>query len=102
GKTYYAVRDYASAIEWLSKIPASEGSGNEGQFYLGLAAFYAGQMDRSAAAFRGLASRLPLTEVYNNLGVASGRLGDRRARAYFERSAQTDPSDPDYHFNLAV
>ena len=102
GKTYYAARDYASAIEWLGKIPASDPSGNEGQFYLGLAAFYAGQMDRAATAFRTLASRLPLTEVYNNLGVASARLGDRRARTYFERSAQTDPSDPDYHFNLAV
>jgi tetratricopeptide (TPR) repeat protein len=102
GKTYYGARDYGSAIEWLSKIPPSDASGNEGQFYLGLAAFYAGQMDRAAAAFRALASRLPLTEVFNNLGVASARLGDRRARAYFERSAQIDPNDPDYHFNLAV
>ena len=103
GKTFYAARDYAAAIEWLSKIPAtSDASGNEGQFYLGLAAFYGGQMDRAAAAFRALASRLPLTEVFNNLGVVSARLGDRRARSYFERSAQTDPSDPDYHFNLAV
>src|SRR5262249_31398184 len=55
-----------------------------------------------AAAFRALAARLPLTEVYNNLGVASARLGDKRARDYFEKSVENDPNDPDYHFNLAV
>jgi tetratricopeptide (TPR) repeat protein len=102
GKTYYAARDYASAVEWLAKIPPTAANANEAQFYLGLAAFYAGQMEKSAAAFRSLSSRLPLTEIYNNLGVASARLGDKRARVYFEKSVQTDPSDPDYHFNLAV
>lgn len=102
GKTYYAARDYASAIESLGKIREGDAGGNEAQFYLGMAAFYAGQMDRAAAAFRSLASRLPLTEVYNNLGVVSARRGDRRARSYFEKSSLTDPSDPDYRFNLAV
>jgi Flp pilus assembly protein TadD/TolB-like protein len=102
GKSYYNLHDYESAIAWLAKVPARDGSANEAQFYLGLAAFYAGHFDRSEAAFRALAARLPLTEVYNNLGVVSARRGDRSARSYFERSVQTDPSDPDYHFNLAV
>src|SRR5215472_6934 len=102
GKTYYDERDYASAINWLARIPAGNSSANEAQFYLGLAAFYANQLDKAAAAFRTLSLHLPLTEIYNNLGVVSARLGDRRARGYFEKSAQTDPSDPDYHFNLAV
>ena len=102
GKTYFGARDYTSAMEWLAKVPPTDPSGNEAQFYLGLAAFYGGQMDRAAQAFRSLAARLPLTEVYNNLGVASARLGDRRALRYFEKSSQTDPNDPDYHFNLAV
>ncbi len=102
GKTYYAAHDYASAIEWLTKVPAGDAGGNEAQFHLGLAAFYAGQMDRAAAAFRSLASRLPLTEVYNNLGVALARQGDRRALSYLAKSSQTDANDPDYHFNLAV
>jgi tetratricopeptide (TPR) repeat protein/TolB-like protein len=102
GKTLYATRDYASAVEWLAKVPPNAVKGNEAQFYLGLAAFYAGQMEKAAAAFRSLAGRLPLTEVYNNLGVASARLGDKRTRDYFEKSVENDPSDPDYHFNLAV
>jgi tetratricopeptide (TPR) repeat protein len=102
GKTYYETRDYENAIVWLAKVPKTDPNANEAQFYLGLSAFYAGQTDKADAAFRFLAARLPLPEVYNNLGVASARLGEREARGYFEKSVQTDPNDPDYHFNLAV
>jgi tetratricopeptide (TPR) repeat protein len=102
GKAYFEAKDYESAMLWLSRIGRNSSSANEADFYLGLAAFYAGQMDKSQAAFRSLASRLPLTEVYNNLGVASVRLGDGRAREYFEKTVQTDPNDPDYHLNLAL
>jgi Tfp pilus assembly protein PilF len=102
GKSYYSLRDYESAMAWLARVPARDSSANEAQFYLGLAAFYAGHFDKADAAFRALASRLPLTEVYNNLGVVSARRGEGSARSYFERSVQTDPNEPDYHFNLAV
>ena len=102
GKAYYAAKDYELAMNWLSKIPRNDANVNEADFYLGLSAFYAGQMDKSEAAFRSLVSRLPLTEVYNNLGVAAARLGDQRARGYFEKTVQTDPNDADYHFNLAI
>lgn len=102
GKAYYSARDYASAITWLAKVPKDDAGANEAQFYLGLSAFYADQMDKAEAAFRTLSSRLPLTEVFNNLGVVTARRGQKRARTYFERSVQADPNDPDYHFNLAV
>ena len=102
GKTYYGTRDYENAVIWLAKIPKTDPVSNEAQFYLGLSAFYAGQTEKAEDAFRILAGRLPLPEVYNNLGVAASRLGDREARAYFEKSVQTDPNEPDYHFNLAV
>src|SRR5260370_4061525 len=84
------------------KVPAGDAGGNEAQLHLGLAACDAGEMDRAAAGFRSLASRLHLTEVYNNLGVALARQGDRRALSYLAKSSQTDANDPDYHFNLAV
>jgi tetratricopeptide (TPR) repeat protein len=102
GEAYYRVRDYSSAVSWLGKVPKSDAASNEADFYLGLSQFYMGQMQKAEAAFRTLASRLPLTEIYNNLGVASARLGNREARSYFERTVEIDPSDPDYHFNLAV
>ena len=102
GKAYYRARDYQSAISSLAKVAKDDASANEAQFYLGLSAFYANQMEKAEAAFRGLATRLPLTEVYNNLGVVASRQGNRDAHAYFERTIEVDPTDPDYHFNLAV
>jgi tetratricopeptide (TPR) repeat protein len=102
GKSYYKARDYESAASSLARIPNGDANANEAQFYLGLAAFYAGHMDKADAAFRSLASRLPLTEVLNNLGVVAARRGQRDARDYFEKIVQTDPNEPDYRFNLAV
>lgn len=102
GKAYFATRNYEQAITWLGKIPAIGSNGNEAQFYLGLAAFYSNQMEKAQTAFQSLSSRLPLTEIFNNLGVTAARRGEKRARSYFEQSVRTDPNDPDYHFNLAV
>ena len=102
GKTYYRSREYDQAVTWFARIPPDDRNANEAQFYLGLAAFYAGQMEKAENAFRFLSARLPLTEVYNNLGVVSACRGEKNARTYFEKSIQTDPNDPDYHFNLGV
>jgi tetratricopeptide (TPR) repeat protein len=102
GKSYYKARDYESAASWLARVPSTDANANEAQFYLGLAAFYAGHMDKADSAFRALSARLPLTEVLNNLGVVAARRGQRSARSYFERIVQTDPDEPDYRFNLAV
>lgn len=102
GKTYFKSREYDQAVSWLARIPTSDRNANEAQFYLGLAAFYANQLDKAEAAFRFLSTRIPLTEVYNNLGVVSAKRGEKTARTYFEKSIQTDPNDPDYRFNLAV
>jgi len=102
GKTYYNVRDYESAVTLLARIPPGDPVANEAQFYLGLAAFYGGHLEKAEAAFSALSVRLPLTEVYNNLGVVSARRGQHGARGYFEKSVQSDPNEPDYRFNLAV
>jgi Tfp pilus assembly protein PilF/TolB-like protein len=102
GKSYYKARDYESAASWLARVPKADANANEAQFYLGLATFYAGHMDRAESAFQTLAARLPLTEVLNNLGVVAARRGEKSARGYFEKTVQTDPNEPDYRFNLAV
>jgi Tfp pilus assembly protein PilF len=34
--------------------------------------------------------------------VVAARRGQKGARAYFEKTVQTDPNEPDYRFNLAV
>jgi len=102
GKTYYEARDYESAMTLLGKVPPTDIYGNEAQFYFGLSALYSGQVAKAEVAFSSLAKRLPLTEVYNNLGVAAARLSDHRARTFFEKTVQIDPNEADYHFNLAV
>ena len=102
GKTYFEQRDYVSAMTWFSKIPASDKHATEANFFLGLSAYYAGNMERSAEAFRFVSARLPLTEVYNNLGVVEARRGKTTSVEYLERAVQADPTDADYHFNLAL
>lgn len=101
-KTYYAAHDYGNAAQWFARVPLKEPRAREAQFFLGMSAYYTGDYARAAAAFEFVEARLPLTEVYNNLGVVAGRRGLKIAMDYFRRAVQADPSDPDYHFNLAV
>lgn len=102
GKTYFDSHDYGPAMTWLSKVPKDDKNGLEANFYLGLAAYYMGSFDRAEEAFDFVASRLPLTEVYNNLGVVQSRRGKRTAVKYFEKAIEADSRDADYHFNLGL
>ncbi len=102
GKTYYGNREYESAVSWFARISQTDSLASEANFYLGLAAFYSGDYERAETAFKFLESRLPLTEVNNNLGVVLGRRGKRAELQYLQRTVDADPNDPDYHFNLAV
>jgi len=102
GKSYFNERDYNSAITWLGKIPAEDTHAAEANFFLGLAAFYSGNMARAEEAFSFVAARLPLTEVYNNLGVVEARRGRSSSVDYLRKAANADPADEDYHFNLGI
>jgi tetratricopeptide (TPR) repeat protein len=104
GKTYYAQRAYEPAIAALTQIQHSSAVAREANFYLGLAAYAHGDFAKSEGAFEFVAQRLPLAEVYNNLGVVAARRGHspKQTADYFEHAIQNDPSDADYHFNLGV
>ncbi len=103
GKTYYNNHEYESAAVWFNRVPKTDPTAGEANFLLGMSEFYRGNFDKAYAAFSYLATRLPLTEVYNNLGVVDARRG-RRASAveYFSKASNADPNDGDYRFNLAV
>lgn len=102
GQTYFAGREYETAASWFSKVPRTNPAAREASFYAGLSFYYATQYDRAENAFSFLAEQFPLTEVYNNLGVVEARRGRKTAVQYLEKAVDADPSDPDYHFNLAV
>jgi tetratricopeptide (TPR) repeat protein len=102
GKAYYAQHDYEQAISAFSQIPHTSVVTSEANFYLGLAAYAHGDFAKSETAFEFVAARLPLAEVYNNLGVVAARRGQKKSGEYFERAIQDDPSDADYHFNMAA
>ena len=103
GKTYYGAHEYESASSWFARIPKTSEAAGEANFLLGMSEFYRGNFDKSYAAFSYLSTRVPLTEVYNNMGVVEARRGHRaNAVEYFTKAVTADPNDADYRFNLAV
>jgi len=100
GMIYFQNHDYPTSILWLSKLRRPDADYLEANYFLGLAFFYQEQYERSAAAFRVVEQKLPLNEVFNNLGVALARMDKPGALQYFERAVQSDPADPVYQFNL--
>ncbi|MCU1284547.1 MAG: Tetratricopeptide repeat protein [Acidobacteriales bacterium] len=102
GKTYFAAKEYEPSILWLSKVPKDEAAASEANFYIGLAGYYTGNFERAEEAFTFVSGRVPLIEVYNNLGVVSARRGKKNAVDYFERVVQADSRDADYRFNLGL
>ena len=102
GKAHYRGRQYEQAVSTLARVPEDNPLAREANFYLGLAAYNQDDFPRAQSAFRFVAARLPLAEVYNNLGVVSSRADRKTAADYFQTAIDADPNDPDYHFNLAV
>jgi tetratricopeptide (TPR) repeat protein len=101
GKEQYAQRDYTSAAATLAKVPPGDRVALEANFYLGLARFNNANYAGAEEAFGFVVSRLPLPEVVNDQGVALSRQG-KDAVALFERAMEADPSNEDYHYNLAL
>jgi tetratricopeptide (TPR) repeat protein len=101
GKAQFAQRDYDQAAATLAKIGPTDRRALEAGFYIGLARFNTTKYAEAESAFAFVASRLPLPEVVNNQAVASSRQG-HDAVPLFQRASTADPTDADYHYNLAV
>jgi tetratricopeptide (TPR) repeat protein len=101
GKEQYAQRDFDGAAATLAKVPKTDALALEANFYLGLANFNSANYAGAQTAFTFVAGRLPLPEVVNNEGVAVSRQG-KDGVELFRKASEADPSDEDYHYNLAI
>lgn len=101
GKQQYATRDYDAAAATLAKVPKTDRLALEANFYLGLSRFNSANYAAAEQAFAFVATRLQLPEVVNDEAVALSRQG-KDAVAYFQRASIADPSNEDYHYNLAI
>jgi Flp pilus assembly protein TadD/TolB-like protein len=102
GRTYYKERDYEGATTWLAKVPPSDESAGEANFILGLSYYYLGLLEKAETAFKVTESKIPLTEVVNDVGVVLSRRNKAGATDHFQHAAQADPADSDYAFNYAL
>jgi len=102
GEAYFDLKQYDPAAAALAKVPPSHPSAGRAQFLLAVCELYLGQPDKAEPTLADLSTRVPLPEVYNNLGEARARLGKPTALDPLQRAASTDPGDTDYRFNLAV
>jgi tetratricopeptide (TPR) repeat protein len=101
GKEQYTQRDFEGAAATLARVPKTDPLALEANFYLGLANFNSANYAGAQAAFAFVGSKLPLPEVVNNEAVASSRRG-KDSVELFVKASDADPSDEDYHYNLAI
>ncbi|MGH9406210.1 MAG: tetratricopeptide repeat protein [Terriglobia bacterium] len=103
GQYYFAQKDYANSAQWLSRLAARDDDYLRSLFLSGVDNFLLGRDAEAERDFSTLSTEMPLSEVWNNLGVLEARGGDEKdALAHFERAHQMDPSDADYTFNLGA
>lgn len=107
-KLEFASQQYEQAAVSFSKVTriasSPDPSALEAGFYRGLSLMYSGNYPRAEEAFAAVARVLPLPEVVNNQAVAFSRRSKDAAGAIplFRQAVVADPTDADYHFNLAV
>jgi tetratricopeptide (TPR) repeat protein len=100
GQLHYARKEYRQAAEWLDKVTSGDIHYREASFLLGLARYRAGDFPGAQKAFQMIASSVPLSPVWNNLGATESRRNLPQAVEDFRKALDGDPSDADYHFNL--
>jgi len=108
GKLQFANQQYEQAAVSFGKVIHPENGSDpaelEAGFYRGLSLIFSGNYPKAEEAFAAVARILPLPEVVNNQAVAISRRGRDASNpiALFRQATAADPTDADYHFNLAV
>ncbi len=101
GREEYSTQQYEQAAQAFAKVDPNGPDALEAGFYGGLSLLFSGNYAEAQKSFAEVARMLPLAEVVNNEGVAKSRQG-QDATALFVQATADDPSNADYHFNLAL
>lgn len=101
GRIQFEAGEYKEALEELTLVDDKNPRYDEAQFYVGVAQDALGQADQALATLKKLASRLPLFEVYNNIGVLLIKQKQYKdAIDHLKPASDAAPRDTDTLFNL--
>lgn len=101
GRIRFEAGEYKEALEQLVLIDEKNPRYDESQFYVGVAQDSLGQTEPALSTLKKLAARLPLFEVYNNIGVLLIKQKQYKdAIEHLKPAAEAAPRDTDTLFNL--
>jgi tetratricopeptide (TPR) repeat protein len=102
GRLHWDKKAYREAAEWLSRVTPGDPNYLRALFLLGVSRYQLADFEGARASFASVAEKVPLNEVYNNLGAAESRLNRPEALETFQKALEGDPADPAYHFNVGL
>lgn len=101
GRIRFEATEYKEALEQLALVDEKNPRYDEAQFYVGVAQDALGQTEQALATLKKLAARLPLFEVYNNIGVLLIKQKQYKDSIdHLKPASEAAPRDTDTLFNL--
>jgi tetratricopeptide (TPR) repeat protein/nucleotide-binding universal stress UspA family protein len=101
GRIRFEAGEYKEALEQLALVDEKNPRYDEAQFYVGVAQDALGQIEPALATLKKLAARLPLFEVYNNIGVLLIKQRQYKdAIDHLKPASDAAPRDTDTLFTL--
>jgi tetratricopeptide (TPR) repeat protein len=101
GRVHLEAGEYKEAAEELATVTEKDPRYDEARFYVGVAQDALGQTEKALETSQTLASRLPLYEVYNNIGALAIKLKRYPdALSHLKPAVDAAPRDTDTQFNL--
>ncbi|MFY9572542.1 MAG: tetratricopeptide repeat protein [Blastocatellia bacterium] len=101
GRIRFEAAEYKEALEQLVLVDEKNPRYDEAQFYIGVAQDGVGQLEPALATLKKLAARVPLFEVYNNVGVLLIKQKQyKEAIDHLKPASDAAPRDTDTLFNL--